>query len=289
MSFLVLLIVSTMSGHLKSYETTVLGKKEFPFGTFIEQQRKLWLMTDLNDTLQEVMGWGKYHAAVYETLVERGALEPTDVAAWSDVPKGRVYDILDDLYREGAVKQQRMNPTVYVAQHPEKIIDRREEEFVKQATDAKQQLFQTYEVNFDEDLGRNPAWVVTGRSGVVDQVREQLELAEDRIDALETEPWFGEEDVELLDDIAEDGCDVRLVSRSGAEDHLESFTDAAVDVRHSTEVTTSFYLIDDDRVILNIGRGDTGVLFEDETIANVLSEEFEARYKAAAEVTVPNE
>lgn len=246
------------------------------------------LMADLNDTLQEVMGWGKYHAAVYETLVERGALEPTDVATWSDVPKGRVYDILDDLYQEGAVKQQSMNPTVYVAQHPEKIIDRREEEFVEKATDAKQKLFQTYEVNFDEDLGRNPAWVVTGRSGVVDQVREQLELAEDHIDAFEPEPWFREEDVQLLDDLADNGCDIRFVSRSGAEDDLEPFTDSAVDVRHSTEVTTSFYLIDDDRVILNIGHGDTGVLFRDETIASVLSEEFEASYKAAVEVTAPN-
>lgn len=245
-------------------------------------------MADLNNTLQEVMGWGKYHAAVYETLVERGALEPTNVSTWSDVPKGRVYDILDDLYREGAVKQQSMNPTVYVAQHPEKIIDRREEEFVEKATEAKQQLFQTYEVNFDEDLGRNPAWVVTGRAGVVDQVRGQLVLAEERIDAFESEPWFGEEDVDLLDDLAENGCDVRLISRSGAEDVLELFAESSVDVRHSTEVTTSFYLIDDGRVILNIGRGDTGVLFQDETIANVLSEEFEAHYKTAAKVTVPN-
>lgn len=260
----------------------------FQSATFIEQQHKLLLMVDLNDTLQEVMGWGKYHAAVYETLVERGALEPTDVATWSDVPKGRIYDILEDLHQEGAVKQQSMNPTVYVAQHPEKIIDRREEEFVEKATEAKQKLFQTFEVNFDGDLGRNPAWVVTGRAGVVDQVREQLELAEDRIDALESEPWFGEDDLELLDNLADDGCDVRLVGRSGVEEDLEPFMDSAVAVRHSTEVTTSFYLIDDDRVILNIGRGDTGLLFRDETIANVLSAEFEARYKAAEEVTVPD-
>jgi len=245
-------------------------------------------MSDLDDILQDVMEWGQYHAAVYRTLVERGALEPTDVSTWSDVPQGRVYDILDDLYREGAVKKQSINPTVYVAQHPEKIIDRKEEEFVEKATEAKQQLFQTYEVNFNEDLGRNPAWVVAGRSGVVDQVREQLELAESRIDALEREPWYRDEDIDLLESCASDGCDVRVVGRSGVEADLEPLADSDVSVRHSTEVKTSFYLIDDDRVILNIGRGDTGVMFRDTTIATVLATEFEDIYKAASEVTAPD-
>jgi sugar-specific transcriptional regulator TrmB len=245
-------------------------------------------MADLDDILQDVMEWGQYHAAVYRSLVERGALEPTDVSQWSDVPQGRVYDILDDLFREGAVKKQSVSPTVYVAQHPEKIIDRKEEEFVEKATEAKQRLFQSYEVNLNEDLGRNPAWVVAGRSGVVDQVREQIELAEQRIDALETEPWFGDDDVELLQSTAANGCDVRLVGRSGAEDDLESLADSAVSVWHSTEVKTSFYLIDDDRVILNIGRGDTGIVLRDATIASILASEFEDIYKAASEVTAPN-
>ncbi|ELZ22540.1 transcriptional regulator [Haloterrigena salina JCM 13891] len=245
-------------------------------------------MADLDDILQDVMEWGQYHAAVYQTLVERGALEPTDVSTWSDVPQGRVYDILDDLYREGAVKKQSVNPTVYVAQHPEKIIDRKEEEFVEKATEAKQQLFQTYEVNFNEDLGRNPAWVVAGRSGVVDQVREQLELAESRIDALEREPWYGDDDIDLLHSCASHGCDVRVVGRSGAEGDLEPLADSEVNVRHSTDVKTSFYLIDDDRVILNIGRGDTGVMFRDTTIATVLATEFEDIYKTATEVTDPD-
>ncbi len=245
-------------------------------------------MADLDDILQDVMEWGQYHAAVYRALVERGALEPTDVSTWSDVPQGRVYDILDDLYREGAVKKQSVNPTVYVAQHPEKIIDRKKEAFVEKATEAKQRLFQTYEVNFNEDLGRNPAWVVAGRSGVVDQVREQLELADSRIDALEREPWYGDDDIDLLHSCASNGCDVRVVGRSGAEADLEPLADSAVSVRHSTEVKTSFYLIDDDRVILNIGRGDTGVMFRDTTIATVLTTEFEDIYKKAQEVTAPD-
>lgn len=242
-------------------------------------------MAELEEMLQEVMDWGQYHAAVYRTLVERGALEPTDLSTWSDVPKGRVYDTLDDLYREGAVKKQSVSPTVYVAQHPEKIIDRREEDFVEKATEAKRQLFQTYEVNFDEDLGRHPAWVVAGRAGVIDQVREQIELAEDRINGLEREPWFSDDDVEILDDLAADDKDVRILGRSGAEEDLEMLTESEVDVRHSTDVTTSYYLIDEDRVILNIGRGDTGVMLRDETIATLLSDDFESRYKAASEVT----
>ena len=245
-------------------------------------------MPDLDEILQEVMEWGQYHAAVYRTLVERGALEPTDVSTWSDVPQGRVYDILEDLFREGAVKKQSVNPTVYVAQHPEKIIDRKEAEFVEKATEAKKRLFQTYEVNFNEDLGRNPAWVVAGRSGVVDQVREQLEHVETRVDALEPEPWYRDDDIELVESVVSNGCEVRIVSRSGAENDLAPLTDSGVSVRHSTDVTTSFYLIDDDRVILNIGRGDTGVMFRDATIANVLTTEFEEIYKAAEEVDHPD-
>lgn len=246
------------------------------------------MMEGLDETLQEVMDWGKYQAAVYRTLVERGALEPTDASTWSGVPKGRVYDVLDDLHDEGAVKKQGTNPTIYVAQHPEKIIDRREQNFVEKATEAKQKLFQTYEVNVDEDLGPNPAWVVTSRSGVVDQLREQIELANSRIDVMEPFPWFKENDVELLESMVADGCSVRIVGRSGPDELLKTLAGSDVDVRHSTEVTTSFYLIDEDRVILNLDRGDTGVVFRDETIATVLTSEFEESYKRASELTTPD-
>lgn len=122
-------------------------------------------------------------------------------------------------------------------------------------------------------------------SGVVDQIREQIELANTRVDALEKEPWFKSEDIELLHSVADDGCDVRLVSRSGTGEFLEPLADSGVRVRHSTEVKTSLYLIDDDKVVLNIGRGDTGIVFRDSATATVLSAEFEEIFNSATRVT----
>lgn len=236
-------------------------------------------MVDTVEILREVMDWKKNHASAYETLVKRGRLSPTNLASWSDVPKGRIYDILSDLEDMGAVEHQGANPKIYDAQHPEKIIDTRLEEFKAQATEAKQRLVQPYERNLETPATQNPAWVLTGYSGVVSKVNERIEEASERVWIRDSSPLLnGESFACLLNGIDERDIDVQIVGGPSATDMKSEWSDSDISVSTESGVRESVYLFDDDYVLFVVGRGDTGVIFRDKPMTSVFTEAFEESF-----------
>lgn len=232
-------------------------------------------MTDIVETLQEVMDWKKNHASAYETLVKQGKLSPTNLASWSDVPKGRIYDILSDLEDMGAVESQGANPKIYDAQHPEKIIDGRLEEFEEMATEAKQRLIQPYERNLETPSTQNPAWVMTGRAGVVAKVNERIEEANDRVWIRDSNPILNDHCfASLLNGIEDRDLDVQIVGGPSDTDLQSKWSDSEISVNTDSGVRESMYLFDDDYVLFVVGRGNTGVIFRDKPMASVFAEAF---------------
>lgn len=236
-------------------------------------------MAEIVEILREVMDWKKNHASAYETLVKRGKLSPTNLASWSDVPKGRIYDILSDLEDMGAVEHQGANPKIYDAQHPEKIIDTRLEEFESLATEAKQRLIQPYERNLETPATQNPAWVLTGHSGVVSKVNERIEKANERVWIRDSSPLLnGESFAGLLDGIDERDINVQIIGGPSDTDLQSEWTDSDISVTTESGVRESVYLFDDDYVLFVVGRGDTGVIFRDKPMASVFAEAFEGSF-----------
>ncbi len=236
-------------------------------------------MTDVVDILQEVMDWKKNHASAYEHLVKQGQLSPTNLASWSDVPKGRIYDILSDLEDMGAVEYQGANPKIYDAQHPEKIIDGRIEEFEAMATEAKQRLIQPYERNLETPATQNPAWVLTGRSGVVSKVNEQIEQASEHVWIRDSNPLLNDHSfASLLDGIEDRNLNVQIVGGPSDTDLESEWSDSEISVTTDSSVRESVYLFDDDYVLFVVGRGDTGVIFRDRPMASVFAEAFQSSF-----------
>lgn len=74
--------------------------------------------SDLKDTktffnLFIKMGLPEYHAKVLSNLVLLGSSKAPRLASSSDVPRSRVYDVLQDLFKMGLVKRKVGKPTIY--------------------------------------------------------------------------------------------------------------------------------------------------------------------------------
>jgi len=76
-------------------------------------------MTDLGE-----LGLSSYEEKVYRTLLVTGAVTATDLSDASDVPRGRIYDVLNGLEARQLVRTQSTDPTRYVAEKPDTAVER---------------------------------------------------------------------------------------------------------------------------------------------------------------------
>ena len=98
--------------------------------------------------------------------------------------------------------------------------------------------------------------------------------------------WFEDNDISQLQSLAENGVDIRILgwqARQQLPDIAESFTYGTV--RQMEQVQTGLYLGDDDRVVMNLDSGRTGVVFRDEGMASIFRERFNNLYNEASKVT----
>jgi len=83
----------------------------------------------------------------------------------------------------------------------------------------------------------------------------------------------------------ENGLEVRLVGRSNATDRLSRLADAGADVRLVNEAQkTSFYVADGEYLLLHANSGKSTVVFKDDFIGSVMTEEFEDMYNNGNEI-----
>lgn len=70
------------------------------------------------------LGLSSYEESAYRTLLLTGPSTAADVAAGSDVPRGRIYDVLNGLSARRLVRTRSGEPKRYVAVEPETAVDR---------------------------------------------------------------------------------------------------------------------------------------------------------------------
>lgn len=70
------------------------------------------------------LGLSSYEEKTYRTLLVTGAVTAAELSTASDVPKGRIYDVLNGLEARGLVRTQSSEPKRYVAVDPETAVDR---------------------------------------------------------------------------------------------------------------------------------------------------------------------
>lgn len=235
--------------------------------------------------LQDIMGWGKYQAAAYRCLVAEGPLEAREIVVRTDIHQGRIYDVLDDLENEGVVTEQDANPTIYDVQNPERLIGERKEEFNEKATELVETLGTAYELNpRNRGQSTSSSWILGGQSGTIRKLREMLEQAEKSVYALEPDPrWYETSDLRILERLVSRGVDLRPVIWNARQNEIKDIISFNMPVWVHQDVNQTFYVIDGVHVIMEIDRGNTGIIFSDETMASVFTREFEEIFNDAEE------
>lgn len=239
----------------------------------------------LKEYVQDVMDWTSYQAEAYVAVVRNEPVTPSDIVATTDVPQGRVYDVMSQLEGE-AVNVQDHQPKRYQAQHPRSLLGDKQEEFNDKADAAMDHLEQQHEIQRERREPRHPAWVIPGISGTKRELMEGIMGADDRVLMMEHDGrWIQSNEIRDLGRLVNDGVTIEVIGWSGWGEKIELLVEeAGVTAWMADSVDSSFCVVDEDLAIMRVGREDTGVKIEDGGPVDIMRTAFEATKQDATVV-----
>jgi sugar-specific transcriptional regulator TrmB len=255
------------------------------------------------------LGLSEYEARAFRSLLETGPTTAKELSRASDVPMGRVYDVLNSLETHQLIRTQTASrPKKYVAVEPETALDRLLEDKKRSLAEQESQYEAVVEELADELEGREPVtksfWTAAvGPEDSVDLLIERLTAADDRIVIVGGVPSQEFDVAEVtarivsaLEDALDRGVDVSMLLPPSFAEELpaernrdytkrlqpyDNFT-----YRESDEVATTFELIDNDEVCMEVphpfGERTFAVIdMKDAEFAQGVFDAFHPRWEAA--------
>jgi len=221
------------------------------------------------------LGLSEYEARAYRALLKTGPTTAKELSRVSDVPMGRIYDVLNSIETYNLVRSQSASrPKKYVAVEPGTALDRLLEDKKRELDEKAQQ----YEEIVDQLVGEletsepveETFWTAAvGPEESIDLLVERLAAADERI-VMVTSTLSQQFDIDAVGDLVieelnnalDRGVDISLLMRPELVDTLpESVGDryranlASHDrfrVRTSNNVSGTFELIDNTEVCIEV-------------------------------------
>ncbi len=257
------------------------------------------------------LGLSEYEARAYRALLKTGATTAKELSRASDVPMGRIYDVLNSLEQYNLIRSQAASrPKKYVGVEPDTALDRLLANKRRELQEKADQYEQIVDELVDELDAAEPVqgqfWTAAvGPEETVDLLLERLTAADERLVMVAATPApqfdlgaVGDRVVEELEAALHRGVTISVLITPELVDTLPSsvgnrYTDRLADhpeftVRTSENVRGTFNLIDDIEVCIEVPNPlDPGEAFamidlKDPEFAADVREMFDPRWERAA-------
>ncbi|ARS90499.1 TrmB family transcriptional regulator [Natrarchaeobaculum aegyptiacum] len=256
------------------------------------------------------LGLSEYEARAYRALLNTGPTTAKELSRASDVPMGRIYDVLNSIEQYNLVRSQTASrPKKYVAVEPATALDRLLEDKKRELEEKVDQYESIVDDLSDELDAADPVeeqfWTAAvGPEETTDLLLERLAAADDHIVMVAADPVperdmqaVSEEVYAQLDDALDRGVSVdvlmtrkmvaSLSERVGERYRTQLQGREDFRVRTNDDVTGSFNIIDDVEICIQVpnplSSGDAfGMIdLKDPEFAASVQEEFFPRWRDA--------
>lgn len=222
-------------------------------------------MDDKADLLTE-LGLSNYEARAYVELVRGGAMTADEVATESDIPQGRVYDVLNSLSDRSLVRTDDGRPRTYVHIEPEEATDRLLDRRIDELSEQRTAYERTASAAADalSEISSTPTTEGFTTSALHEEAARELLLERlatvgDSVyvvaDTIDVTPDFQAAFADRLRDLLEIGVSVRLVATDfeRAGDWIGELIDLGMETRRAERVPEQrFIVLDDSEVCLEV-------------------------------------
>ncbi|MCL7416633.1 MAG: TrmB family transcriptional regulator [Halalkalicoccus sp.] len=256
------------------------------------------------------LGLSEYETRVYRALLHTGPTTAKELSRTSEVPMGRIYDVLNGIEGHGLIRSQTASrPKKYVAVEPETALERLLEDKRREAEETigrYEEIVETLsgELESAEPIEEQFWTAAVGDGETLELLLERLAAADERIVMVvaNRSPQFdfgeiGDVVTERLEDAVERGVDVSvLMTQEVVESLPESVgeryrsrlsNDPSFSVRTAEDLDGTFNLVDDVEVVLQVSNplrpGEVFAVIDlkDPAFATEVHEEFAPRWEEA--------
>ena len=145
-------------------------------------------MEDMINSLKD-LGLSRYEAKAYIGLTKIITGNADEIAEISDLPRSRVYDILNGLEKKGFVSIQRERPLKYEAIEPTVIFKKEKEELISQLNKTEQKLEEYYTNQISEIQA--PVWLIHSPENIIEK---EMDLIKKSKKSITIRVWIGNDD-----------------------------------------------------------------------------------------------
>lgn len=264
----------------------------------------------------EDLGLSEYEARAYRSLLKTGSATANDLSQVSDVPMGRIYDVMNSLEQNDLVRSRSdARPKTYVAVAPDMALDRllatKKRELDEQADRYESIVDElTDDLETAEPLEETFWTTAVGPNEAVDLLVERLSACDTQVSMVlsaYTQHFFDLDEIgtlvlEELTAAMHRGVEIRLLVRP---DLVSAFPDQILDryqesltdddrfsVRTSENVSGIFTLLDSSEVLIEVPhplKNDAifaTIDLKDRELTDRVQTEFEPRWKEATELSL---
>ncbi|WP_330632276.1 TrmB family transcriptional regulator [Halocatena halophila] len=260
------------------------------------------------------LGLSEYEARAYRALLKTGPTTAKELSHVSEVPMGRIYDVLNSIEQYSLVRSQTASrPKKYVAVEPATALDRLLEDKKRELSEKESQYEEIVQELTDSLESADPHderfWTAAvGPEEVDNLLVERLDAADDRIVMVASTVsdrfdinMIGERVSIALEDALSRDVDVSLLMRPALVDDLPPSVGTRYrtslsphrnfDCRTSSDVTGTFTIVDDSEVCIEVAHplreSDRFALIDlkDRSFASEVRGEFEPRWENAEPLT----
>jgi sugar-specific transcriptional regulator TrmB len=229
-----------------------------------------------------LLGLNNYEFRVYSTLMEFGTSSASTLAKKSNVPFGRVYDILNSLEMKGLVRIIPEKTKKFMATSPENFID-----LINKGVSELNKLKEDFTnlKNKHEKINSEVIEVGRGIHSFIDIVKKRPEpkktLFTFRDDARYNPHW----EASIKKNRKEGVKTLGLIDRnSDSLENIKKIKKIYPNLKHFDNDGAGFQVVDEDFVILNLRKSDTVLMIKDESFAKLMKKLFLLAYKNSEEL-----
>lgn len=259
------------------------------------------------------LGLSEYETRAYRSLLETGPTTAKELSRASDVPMGRIYDVLNSLETHNLVRSQTASrPKKYVSVEPETALDRlldaKKQELEEKASQYEELVDDLVDdLEAAEPVGETFWTAAVGPEETADLLVERITAADDHVVIVASSfsqqfdlDELGDRVVVALEDALDRGVEITMLMRPAMVDALPQSVGKRYrqalqphenfEVRTSEDVTGTFELIDETEVCIEVPHplraGETFAVidFKDPEFAASVRSEFDERWSDGVEL-----
>ncbi|MFH1664386.1 MAG: helix-turn-helix domain-containing protein [archaeon] len=205
-----------------------------------------------SETIQYFLSFGltEYESKALLSLIQKGALEAPETSMLSEIPKTRVYDILEKLEEKGLVVSLQGRPKKYQSIESDKIIDRLLELKKKEFNEIEEKALKLRELlEFSEKQEEKEHVSRVKHLNDFDRILEQEILKAKKSVLCFTETKEKRNLLqEALAKAVQRKVKVKLISNNK---EIESFLNGKIEAKNSVHSLNAF-VIDDKKIVLGL-------------------------------------